>query len=449
VRVVVLGGGIAGLSAAHGFRRAGDDVIVVEAAPEPGGLAGGFRERGYTFVHFSHRLWTHDAEVVRLAEGWTGKPLLERRKISRILLDGRLYNYPLDLRDLLGLRRLRVGVDALAGYLGARLGRERAREAADFRGYLTARIGAPLFDVFFGPYTQKLTGLSPETLASEMARGAVPETGLLRQLASRLLGLGDEWERFLYPEGGFMTLPRGMARALKNAGGQILLSHRLAAVNRAGGRITSVEIASPVGPVTLNADLVVSTVPIPALLAALRPMAPPALVEGARRLRTRAMVVVYLGLRRERVSPDHWIYVPDPAVRFNRVSETINYDPGMAPVGCTGLCAEIACDEDDAVWREPDGDQIARVVRDLVSIGLLRATDPVELSSVRRFRGAYPLYTLDYSRDLAEVEDGLAAIGNLRLCGRQGAFWYGSTAQGIRQGLDLAGEIDVALPRAA
>jgi protoporphyrinogen oxidase len=101
-------------------------------------------------------------------------------------------------------------------------------------------------------------------------------------------------------------------------------------------------------------------------------------------------------VRRERVSDDHWIYVPDPAVRFNRVSETINYAPGMAPEGCTGLCAEIACDEDDAVWRDADNDQVSRVVKDLVAIGLLRAADPVEASWVRRFRGAYPLYTLDW-----------------------------------------------------
>jgi protoporphyrinogen oxidase len=121
----------------------------------------------------------------------------------------------------------------------------------------------------------------------------------------------------------------------------------------------------------------------------------------------------------------------------------------MAPAGCTGLCAEIACDEEDAVWRDADDAQVSRVVRDLVAIGLLRAGDPVDASWVRRCRSAYPLYTLDYPEALAVVEDGLASIENLRLCGRQGAFWYGSTAQGVRQGLDLAGEFQVALPRAA
>jgi hypothetical protein len=59
------------------------------------------------------------------------------------------------------------------------------------------------------------------------------------------------------------------------------------------------------------------------------------------------------------VSADHWIYVSDPAVRFNRVSETINYDPGMAPLGCTGLCAEMA--RDGAARTTGDGSACYRM----------------------------------------------------------------------------------------
>ncbi|HUD72710.1 MAG TPA: FAD-dependent oxidoreductase, partial [Dongiaceae bacterium] len=193
-RAVVLGGGIAGLAAAWSLRRAGAEVTLLEAAAVPGGLAGGFRDRGYTFDLFSHRLWTRDREVLDLVDTWTGAPLLRTRKVSRILVGERLYNYPLDLRDLSGAGGLRLGAGALGGYLKARVGgRDQAGER-DFEGFMTARYGRPLYDVFFGPYTRKLTGLPPETLSSDLAREAIPPSGLLRQLARRALHFPDSWD---------------------------------------------------------------------------------------------------------------------------------------------------------------------------------------------------------------------------------------------------------------
>ena len=66
-------------------------------------------------------------------------------------------------------------------------------------------------------------------------------------------------------------------------------------------------------------------------------------VDAASRLTTRALVAVYLAVARERLTDDHWIYVPDPTVAFCRLSETVNYSEAMAPPGRTGVCAEIAC----------------------------------------------------------------------------------------------------------
>ena len=449
MNAVVLGGGIAGLCAAWGLQRAGARVVVLEAAPEAGGLAGGFRDRGYTFDFFSHRLWTRDQEVLRLVEEWTGGPLRRSRKVSRILLGSRLYNYPLDLRDLMGFQGLRLGAGALHGYLMARVTPRDPESERDFRGFMTARVGAPLYDTFFGPYTRKLTGLPPETLASDLAREAIPPSGLLRQLARRTLRLPDSWDDLYYPEGGFMTIAEGIARAIEQEGGEVRLRHRVAAIRGDRDRVDTVEAVGPAGPASFRADLVVSTLPIPALLGALDPPADPAARTAAAALRTRAMVVAYLGLRRERLSSDHWIYVPDPEVRFNRLSETINYSPRMAPPGRTGLCVEIACERGDAVWAEDDDTQIARVAGDLVRLGLLRSAGEVEAAWVRRFAAAYPLYTRDHRAAMTQVETALGRIANLRWCGRQAAFWYGSTAQGIRQALDLAADIAAPAARAA
>ena len=439
MKAVVLGGGIAGLTAGIRLAESGATTTIVEAGSQPGGLASGFRSDGYTFDLFSHRLWTRDPEVLQLASRWTGDGLISRSKISRILLDDRFYNYPVDLRDLVSAQSGGMALRALIGYIAARL--KTPPRDGDFRSYLISRFGEPLFDVFFGPYTEKLYGLHTSEISMDLALGAIPKAGIFRQLVYRMTGKVDRWDEFHYPQGGFMQLPEGMARAFAEVGGKLLLGHRVTSVRRRGERIVAVEAGGESGPVHLEADVVVSSVPLTALLTALDASPPAEVGAAAGKLRTRAMVVVYLGINRSQLSEDHWIYVPDPRMLFNRLSETTNYSDKMAPPGRTGVCAEIACDRGDAIWSMSDASLVSRAGQDLVRTGLLDSADEVEATWVKRFGSAYPVYGVDYKQHLGTVLDHLDAIPNLSVCGRQGSFWYGSTAQGIRQALDVVDAI--------
>ncbi len=446
MRAVVLGGGIAGLTAGLALARGGAETTILEASDRPGGLASGFRERGYTFDYFSHRLWSRDAEVLRLVESCLDEPLISCHKVSRILLDGRFYRYPIHPSDVLG-GSLRTALRTLLGYASARL--SVTPRGDDFRTHIVARYGEPLFESFFGPYTLKLHGCAPSELSGDLATEAVPGTGFLRQLVQRISGRTDPWDDFHYPRGGFMAIPEGLARRFTESGGRLLLGHHASRLRHRGGKIEAVEAACGARGLDLPADLVISTIPLPAVLRALDPAPDPRATKAASALKNRGMVTVYLGIRRRSLSEDHWIYVPDPAVRFNRLSETTNYCGTMAPPGRTGVCLEIACEAGDAVWRESDDRQVSRAVDDLMRIGLLRSRAEVEEAWVLRFAAVYPVYRVGYRHHLKVVERYLEHYANLEICGRQGAFWYGNTAQGIRQALDLAHRLGFAESLAA
>jgi len=448
MRAVVLGGGIAGLAAGIRLAESGVETTIVEAAPYAGGLASGFRSEGYTFDFFSHRLWSRDEEVLESVTRWSTTELVSRHKVSRIMLDDRLYNYPIDLRDLLTGGSGRMALRALGGYLSAKF-RSRPVKSENFRSHLVARFGEPLFNVFFGPYTEKLYGTHTSAISMDLALGAVPKAGIFRQLAYRLARRVDHWDEFLYPQGGFMNLPDGMTATFEAAGGHLLLGHRVRGLRAEGQRIRGVGAEGPAGRIELDADRVISTVPLPTLLDSLGPPPPPRVADAAARLKTRAMVAVYLGIDLPQLTEDHWIYVPDAKILFNRLSETTNYSDGMAPPGRTGICAEIACDRGDETWATDDRTVVDRVTADLVRIGLLASADRVERSWVRRFGSAYPVYGVDYRDHLATVLEHLAAFTNLKVCGRQGSFWYGSTGQGIRQALDLIKQLDLSSSHAA
>ena len=436
MRAVVAGGGLAGLAAAWGLVRAGIDTILLEAAPVPGGLAAGFSDRGYAFDLVPRALGGGDPEVRRLCEAWSGRPLLRSRRSSRILVDGRLLRHPPDIRDLFGPRGLSIAAGALAGRLQARLGRG-VQEAPDYASFVTARFGAPLFERVFGPIAEKITGVPAHELSSGMARDALHGPGLMAQLLAKIAGRELPWEEQLAPEEGLHAIPEKLSRALQRAGAGVLLSHRVTRLRGGPGRIDEVLAEGPEGAVRARADLIVSTIPMPALLAALETPEAEARAAAAR-LRTRGLVVVYLGIRRERVTADHDILVPDPAVRFHRLSETVNHAPRMAPRGATGLCAEIACDRFDRIWNEDDGSHVRRVIGDLCDLGFLRSTGEVEAAWVRRFPDAVPVFTLEHPSLVEAIERSLQAIGNLRRCGRQGGLFPGGPGGSLRQGLDAA-----------
>jgi protoporphyrinogen oxidase len=396
----------------------GAETALFEASPSPGGLAGGFQERGYIFDFFPQRLHASEREVLRLCEAWSGAPLLERPAQTRVFVEGRLYHVPPRLRDLWSFRGFGLAASAFVGGLQGQVVFGARRPHADLAAILTARYGQPITERIIAPYVRKLAGVPPESLAPELGREPFRSP------------------RFFYPEAGFAALAEGMARALERAGAEVLLGSRVTALRGRSNRIEAVEAEGDRGRLLRRADVVVSTLPLASLIDLLEPRAFREARHAARQLRTRAMVVLYLGVRRERLTGDHAVYVPDPDVGFHRLSETTACSPRLAPRAATGLCLEIACEDGDALYREDERTRVARAIDDLRNLGFLRSTAEVESAWVRRFPAALPLETRGHRDARDVVEAGLARIVNLHRCGRQGAYWIGGATEAIRTGLD-------------
>ena len=63
--IAILGGGLSGLSLARLLHETGNDVVVLEAEPEYGGLCRSKTEQGFTFdIGGSHIIFSRDTEVL-------------------------------------------------------------------------------------------------------------------------------------------------------------------------------------------------------------------------------------------------------------------------------------------------------------------------------------------------------------------------------------------------
>src|SRR5258708_35917026 len=141
-------------------------------------------------------------------------------------------------------------------------------------------------------------------------------------------------------------------------GGTVLTGAPITRLQRDGPRVTGVQYGGS-QPGTLTGDYYISTIPITVLARCARPAAPEQVLASIASLRYVSIIFVYLKLNRSQVSPDNWVYLPEPHLTVHRISEFKNFSPGCAPPDKTMVCAEVTCRIGDEHWRAKDPELIA------------------------------------------------------------------------------------------
>src|SRR5262245_15009265 len=94
-RVVVVGGGPAGLTAAWALMKAGVRALVLEKDTQFGGHARTVAHDGFLFDIGGHRFFTKMPEVERIWREVLGERFRRVPRLSRILYRRRFFHYPL------------------------------------------------------------------------------------------------------------------------------------------------------------------------------------------------------------------------------------------------------------------------------------------------------------------------------------------------------------------
>lgn len=442
---VIVGGGPCGLAAAWQLCKLGAKPIVIEREPLVGGLCATHERDGWRFDLGGHRFVSSDAALSRWLEGLLGDDLLVGERRSVVLHEGRRFRYPLQAVDLVRNLGVRDNLRALAGYADARVrARIWPREARTFEDWVVARFGRPLYDAFFGPYTEKLWGLPPRLISADWARERISllhlGDALLRMLRLRRAPTRTYARRYRYPRLGMGQLYRVLADEVRALGGEVKSRASVAGLETRAGRVTAVHVDGPNGAERVPVGELLSTMPLPDLarmLSCARDSS--AIDDAARRLRFRALAFVNLMLARGDFSDNTWTYVASGSLTMSRIQEPKRRSPAMAPEGRTSLMLEVPCDAGDATWRAADGDLRERMVRELSALGF--EVSDVLSSFVVRVAHGYPVYHLGYERDRRALLDEVARLSNVRTAGRQGLFRYVFMDAAMQMGMKAAAQM--------
>jgi protoporphyrinogen oxidase len=426
---------VGGLAIGYYARQRGLPATIYEAQERPGGHCVTFEHEGFLFDSGAHRFHDKDPDITRDVQRLLGEDLHVVDRPSMIYDEGRLMNFPFSLTDVLW----HVGPRALArdalDMAAVRLASWR-QEPASFAGLAVRRYGRTLAERFLLNYSHKLWGLPCESLSARVSGGRLNGLDLRQFLFHTVLGRRRDRRNadgtFYYPTRGIGMLTDALARGL--GGNTLCTGVEVKRVCHDNTRIRAV-VVEGLGRVAV--DAVASTLPVETLMAMMDPPPAEGILEFARKLTHRDLILVALFLRKESVTSAATVYFPDPSVPFTRVTEPRNRSAAMSPPGHTSLVAEIPCDSREPLWSADDADLVGLVTRPLEQIGWIREGERLG-SQVVRLRRAYPVLSLDIEGSLSAVLRYLGGFENLTLAGRSGRFEYGWIHDMLRHGRAIA-----------
>lgn len=426
--VLVLGAGPAGLGAAVKLARRGTfQVTVLERQKAVGGNAASFDLDGLRVDFGSHRLHPSCApDILADIRTLLGDDLLDRPRHGRIRLRSRWVHFPLKPLDLVTNLPPSFALGALrdsAFKPGPTAGEET------FATVLERGLGRTICRDFYFPYAAKIWGLPPEALDAEQARRRVSAGSvgkMIRKVLNALPGLKPKGGgRFYYPRHGFGQISDAYAAEASRLGVDVRLGTGVTGIAHQAGRVTSVSASDGGGEREFPTAIVLSTIPLPALVRAMSPAAPDDVLGAASSLRTRAMLLIYLVLETEQFTEFDAHYFPGADIAITRLSEPKNYGLAALP-GRTVLCAELPCAVDDRHWTMSD-DDLGTLVRDALGRAGLPVRVPVRAVAARRLRDAYPIYTRDYRPRFERLDSWVGSLDGIVSLGRQGLFAHDNT----------------------
>ncbi len=396
---LIVGAGPTGLGVGYQLNQLDfNDWIILDAAPECGGLASSFvDDAGFTWdigghVQFSHYEYFDRAMLSFLGEdGW-----LHHERESWVWMRDRFIPYPFqnNIRHLptADLEKCLQGLVDIT--------RNPKSRPNNFKEWIHATFGPGLADVFMEPYNFKVWAYPPELMASHWVGERVAVTDLGRVLSNLVHEKDDlAWG----PNNTFHFPKYGGTGAIWNACASKLPQENL----KLNTQVTSIDLKKKLVRTASGEayayDKLISTMPLTELIkvsrqAQFEPIAKKGLLFSS-------SSIVGIGLRgkpKPELATKCWMYFPEDNCPFYRVTVFSNYSPNNVPDIENNW--SLMCEVSESPYKPVDHPRLLEdVIQGLLNTKLIADRDSIVSAWVYRAPYGYPTPGLHRDEALAEI----------------------------------------------
>lgn len=422
--VVIIGAGVAGLSAAYNMCKRGLNPIILEKEQSIGGLLKGSKIKKYFIENFYHHIFHHDTEFLNLLKELNIYNKLSWNKASSGSIDKNgLYDLtsPQDIlffKPLNFLEKIRLVYFVL-----------KIKTINDFKKYdnilaedwiidnageeVYKRFFKPLLKGKYGPFLDKVSAgwlISRIKMRSE------------RSIFGESLGYLDD---------GFNDFLEKIKSKIKEFGGKIITGAEVREI-RLKGNMKEIKYRKSGKTGSILSENVISTVPIPMLIR-ICDILPSNYRSVLSKIRYEGSISILLGIRKK-LSKIYWLNVMDESYPFGAIIEHRNFynSKKYGDDNIVYLASYVSSESE--LFNKPDKEIIVKYLSYLKKLFDI-SEDDIKWVKVVKERYGSPIYNVNY---LKIKPHPTTPIKNFFLAGMPVAYPERTINDSIKSGIEVS-----------
>jgi len=447
--ILIIGAGPAGMAAAVELVKAGKKIKVIEKQSKVGGLSKTYRfvegDKVFLTDNGPHRFFSKNKYLYNFVEDLIGEQWIPVKRQTRQFIDGKFYNYPIDIKQALRNLGIFKSIKIVLDYFWAQIVYKIfKKEIKSFTDYIIANFGRSLGEFNMINYTEKIWGVSATTIHPDMARQRIKGLNLISaviEALTRALKIKNKAKPkslvdvFYYPDSGTGLIYNAIKDELKKREVEVCVNSFPVKVNHNDDKIVSVELSIDGNVQTVETPQLVESIHIKNFIKLLSPQVPVEVSQACDKLRYRSQVYLFVTLDKKKLTDDQWIYFPNKNIPFGRVSEMKNFSSKMCSSDdTTSLFIEFFCFADDKIWNSSAEELFELSLPYFVKFGFFECGDVRKYYKLQE-KDVYPIYDLEYEDNLKIIKDYLDKFVNLHYIGRPGRFRYNNQDHSLEMGI--------------